>query len=100
MDNSIPTNPSKDLPKGYRGTVLTVDLTQKDVTRIPLERSLTALFFGGRGLGCALLFDHSIQKEEAFLSDIASFAAQYGQPGLGRKRFNGPAVEAFEPKTI
>ena len=34
MDNSIPTNPSMDLPKGYMGTVPTVDLIQKVVTRI------------------------------------------------------------------
>ena len=54
----------EDLPKGYMGTILTVDLSNKAVEPRPLERSLTDLFFGGRGLGCALLFDHFIQLEK------------------------------------
>jgi aldehyde:ferredoxin oxidoreductase len=46
------------LPKGYMGNILYVDLTQKQYHVEPLDPDVTRLFFGGRGLGIALLFKH------------------------------------------
>lgn len=53
------------LPKGYAGKILTVDLGKKRYTAVPLKRSMTDLFFGGRGLGVALLTEHfrSLERE-------------------------------------
>ncbi len=47
-----------DLPGGYLGRILTVDLKEKKFDVMPLERSMTDLYFGGRGLGAALLVSH------------------------------------------
>ncbi len=54
-----------DLPKGYMGNILTVDLSKKKFKITPLDRNITDLFFGGRGLGVALLTEHflSLEKE-------------------------------------
>jgi len=46
------------LPKGYMGKILYVDLTHKQSHAEPLNPDLVRLFFGGRGLGIALLFQH------------------------------------------
>lgn len=53
-----------DLPKGYMGKVLTVDLSKRESREEPLERRLTDRLFGGRGLGIALLMDHFITLEK------------------------------------
>jgi aldehyde:ferredoxin oxidoreductase len=54
-----------DLPGGYLGKILTVDLKEKKFDVMPLERAITDLHFGGRGLGAALLIKHflSLEKE-------------------------------------
>ena len=52
-----------DLPKGYMGRVLTVDLSRRKFSQDSLERRLTDRLFGGRGLGIALLMDHFITLE-------------------------------------
>lgn len=54
-----------DLPKGYMKRVLTVDLSRRQFRRDPLERRLTERFFGGRGLGIALLVEHFIALEKS-----------------------------------
>lgn len=46
------------------GKILTVDLTQKDFRQDPLEPGLIDRFFGGRGLGIALLIEHFINLEK------------------------------------
>lgn len=53
------------LPKGYMGNILTVDLSKKEFKITPIDRNITHLFFGGRGLGVALLAEHflSLEKE-------------------------------------
>lgn len=53
-----------DLPKGYMGRVLTVDLSRRKFRQDPLERRLTDRLFGGRGLGIALLVEHFITLEK------------------------------------
>jgi aldehyde:ferredoxin oxidoreductase len=52
-----------DLPKGYMDRVLTVDLSTKEFRQKPLDRGMTELGFGGRGLGIALLMEHFIALE-------------------------------------
>jgi len=54
-----------DLPKGYLGKILTVDLEKKTFNVMPLERSMTDLYFGGRALGASLLVKHFISLEKA-----------------------------------
>jgi len=54
---------SSDLPEGYMGKILTIDLSLHAFRQDPLERKLTDLFFGGRGLGIALLMKHFIALE-------------------------------------
>lgn len=47
-----------NLPGGTMGTVIAVDLTRREFSRVPLPGPTAAAFFGGRGLGVALLFAH------------------------------------------
>jgi aldehyde:ferredoxin oxidoreductase len=54
---------ASDLPEGYMGKILTVDLSLHAFRQDPLERKVTDLFFGGRGLGIALLMKHFLGLE-------------------------------------
>lgn len=56
------------LATGYMGHLLTVDLSNTDTSREPLDPERAALFFGGRGLGISLLFDYfrGLQKRGSF----------------------------------
>jgi aldehyde:ferredoxin oxidoreductase len=56
-------NRSSELPKGYMGRVLRVNLSERVFSRDPLSRELAALFFGGRGLGIALVTKHFLALE-------------------------------------
>ena len=42
---------------GWRGTILRVDLTMKEVTKQPLDESVARNFIGGRGLNSKTLFN-------------------------------------------
>lgn len=53
MDNSV-----ENLPKGYMGKILTVDLSHRGFKQDCLEPRLIDRVFGGRGLGIALLIEH------------------------------------------
>ncbi len=53
-----------NLPKGYMGKVLAVDLTKRKFRKSPLSRELTDRVFGGRGLGIALLLEHFLNLEK------------------------------------
>jgi aldehyde:ferredoxin oxidoreductase len=57
-----------DLPKGYMGKILTVNLSQGKFRRDPLDPVLAERFLGGRGLGVALLFDHfrALEKDGTY----------------------------------
>ncbi|UCE55273.1 MAG: hypothetical protein JSV31_07475 [Desulfobacterales bacterium] len=57
-------NRADNLPKGYMGKILTVDLTEKDFRQDPLEPGFIDRVFGGRGLGIALLIEHFINLEK------------------------------------
>jgi len=57
-------NTSVDLPKGYLGKILTVDLSNRQLREEPLDPRLTERLFGGRGLGVALLIDHFMTLEK------------------------------------
>jgi len=48
----------EQLPKGCMGNILHVDLTEQEFHIEPLSPQLAYLFFGGRGFGIALLFQH------------------------------------------
>lgn len=50
-----------NLPAGYLGQVLTVDLTREMIEVKPLNSKWADLFFGGRGLGVAFLFQHFLE---------------------------------------
>ncbi len=52
------------LPKGYMGRILTVDLTEQAYMPSNLRFEESKLFFGGRGLGVALLFKHFLSLEQ------------------------------------
>jgi aldehyde:ferredoxin oxidoreductase len=57
-------NPNeKILPKGYMGRILTIDLSEQTFSASTLDPSICNLFFGGRGLGIALLAEHFISLE-------------------------------------
>ena len=56
-------NRSSDLPKGYMGRVLTLNLSERVFSRDPLSREFADLFFGGRGLGIALVTEHFLALE-------------------------------------
>ncbi|MGQ4871043.1 MAG: aldehyde ferredoxin oxidoreductase family protein [Candidatus Thorarchaeota archaeon] len=43
--------------KGYRGHILSVDLSTSKVGEIPLDEQLARQFLGGAGLACRLLYD-------------------------------------------
>jgi aldehyde:ferredoxin oxidoreductase len=54
----------KTLPKGYMGRILTVNLTEHTSMPSALDGAMCSLFFGGRGLGVALLTEHFISLEQ------------------------------------
>jgi aldehyde:ferredoxin oxidoreductase len=55
----------KILPKGYMGRILTINLTEQAFATSALDFRICDLFFGGRGLGIALLSEHFISLERA-----------------------------------
>lgn len=55
----------KILPKGYMGRILTVDLSEHTFASSALDPVLCDLFFGGRGLGVALLAEHFVALERS-----------------------------------
>jgi aldehyde:ferredoxin oxidoreductase len=58
-------NPSeKPLPKGYMGRILTINLSEQTYITSPLDPAICSLFFGGRGMGIALLAEHFISLEQ------------------------------------
>jgi aldehyde:ferredoxin oxidoreductase len=61
-----------DLPTGYMGKILTVDLAAKSFRCDPLDRRLTDRFFGGRGLGIALLIEHfkTLEKQGKYRNAV------------------------------
>jgi aldehyde:ferredoxin oxidoreductase len=53
----MPADP-KILPKGYMGRILTINLSAQSFEASSLDFRTSDLFFGGRGMGAALLFEH------------------------------------------
>ncbi len=47
---------------GYRGKILKIDLSSKDISEMPLDEKMTREFIGGAGLACRILYD-LIDKE-------------------------------------
>jgi aldehyde:ferredoxin oxidoreductase len=47
------------------GRILTVDLTEQAFVATDLDAGMCDLFFGGRGLGIALLSEHFLSLEQA-----------------------------------
>ncbi|MDX1416513.1 MAG: aldehyde ferredoxin oxidoreductase N-terminal domain-containing protein, partial [Candidatus Promineifilaceae bacterium] len=43
--------------QGWTGKILDINLTEKTIETIPLDREMARLFLGGRGLGARLLWD-------------------------------------------
>jgi len=58
----MPTD-RKTLPGGYMGRILTIDLSDRSFVSSALDPGSCDLFFGGRGMGAALLFEHFITLE-------------------------------------
>ncbi len=54
----------RKLPTGYMGKILNVDLTNQNYEIRPLDPELAELFFGGRGLGVALLCRHFLELQQ------------------------------------
>ena len=54
----------KALPEGYMGKILEIDLSKKTFKSVRLDPEAANLFFGGRGLGAALLFQYFISLEK------------------------------------
>ncbi|MEJ2108564.1 MAG: aldehyde ferredoxin oxidoreductase N-terminal domain-containing protein [Acidobacteriota bacterium] len=52
------------LPKGYMGRILTINLTDQTTDISVLDAGTCDLFFGGRGMGAALLFEHFLSLEK------------------------------------
>jgi aldehyde:ferredoxin oxidoreductase len=55
-----------NLPQGYMGKILTVDLSNRGFKQDLLNPGLIDRVFGGRGLGIALLTDHFINLQNRF----------------------------------
>ena len=53
------------LPKGYMGKILKVDLSTLTYNAEVLTKDITELFFGGRGLGAAMLLEHFLSLKKA-----------------------------------
>lgn len=60
MDDS-----EKNLPMGYMGKILKVNLTTRQVMEETLDLKIADLFHGGRGLGCAYLFRHFMELQKS-----------------------------------
>ena len=58
----MPTD-TEILPKGYMGRILTINLTERSFYLSDLDPGMCRLFFGGRGMGAALLFEHFVSLE-------------------------------------
>ncbi len=54
---------AKILPRGYMGRILTINLTGKTFHSSALDSRTGNLFFGGRGMGVALLTEHFLSLE-------------------------------------
>lgn len=56
------------LPKGYMGRILIINLSEHTYKSEPLDAEIAHLFFGGRGLGVALLFNYfrSLEQDEKY----------------------------------
>jgi aldehyde:ferredoxin oxidoreductase len=54
----------RSLPPGYMGQILHIDLTAQKCETEPLDPGLAARFFGGRGLGVALLCRHFVELQK------------------------------------
>jgi aldehyde:ferredoxin oxidoreductase len=54
----------KSLPKGYMGRTLTINLSEQTFRSSTLNSAICSLFFGGRGLGIALLSEHFISLQQ------------------------------------
>jgi len=54
----------KALPEAYMGKILEVDLSKKTFKSVRLDPEAANLFFGGRGLGAALLFQYFVSLEK------------------------------------
>jgi len=52
------------LPEGYMGKILEIDLSKETFKSVRLDREAANLFFGGRGLGAALLFQYFVSLEK------------------------------------
>ena len=65
MKETILSKAKRKLPNGYMGTILRVDLSGKTVQTEPMDPDIARLFFGGRGLGAALLFRHFLVLQES-----------------------------------
>lgn len=61
---------SEILPKGYMGALLEVDLTTESYQKISLNKNLLRLFFGGRGLGTALLTEKLLRLKTQYTNPI------------------------------
>ena len=51
-------NNNRILPKGYMGKILIINLSEHTYKSSSLDAKIAHLFFGGRGLGVALLYGH------------------------------------------
>jgi aldehyde:ferredoxin oxidoreductase len=54
----------KTLPKGYMGRILTINLSEQTFMSSAPDHTMCNIFFGGRGLGVALLTAHFISLEQ------------------------------------
>jgi aldehyde:ferredoxin oxidoreductase len=61
MSVNICENP---MPKGSMGRILTIDLSEQSFRSSTLDPALSNLFFGGRGLGIALLTEHFMSLQQ------------------------------------
>jgi len=62
-------------PKGYMGASLEVDLTRESFQKVHLNNNLLRLFFGGRGLGTALLTERLLRLKTRYTNPIGEIHA-------------------------
>lgn len=53
----------RDLPLGYMGRIIAIDLTHRSFEIAPIDRQAVDLFFGGRGLGICYLWTHFLRLQ-------------------------------------
>ena len=90
------------MPKGYKGKVLRVDLTRREVSTQPLDEKDLKKYIGGSGLGAKFLYQETGPKTDPLAPEnpliiMTGPLTGSGTPGSGRHEvvFKSPLTGIF-----